>query len=151
MAVNKLSELVPSQEGEIIKVRGVGPLRQRMIDMGLVRGARIKVIRRAPLGDPIEYQIKGYNLSLRKREANHILVEVTTCPLCNVQEGQEARIVLLRGGRRFKQRAKWLGLSLDQTVQIRSNRKNGPLKLCIDNRIVTMGQGMAQKILVEET
>ena len=63
MPVKHLSELIPFQIGTIVKVRGVGPLRQRMIDMGLVTGAEVKVIRRAPLGDPVEYQVKGWQLA----------------------------------------------------------------------------------------
>ena len=50
--------------------------RRRMLDMGLVRGAHIKLVRKAPLGDPLEYQVRGYSLSLRKSEAEAITVEV---------------------------------------------------------------------------
>ncbi|WP_292469876.1 FeoA domain-containing protein [Methanolobus sp.] len=44
--------------------------------MGLTPGTRVEVIRRAPLGDPVEFKLKGYNLSLRKKEAETILVEL---------------------------------------------------------------------------
>jgi ferrous iron transport protein A len=46
-----------------------------MLDMGLVRGAEVEVVRVAPLGDPIEFTVKGYNLSLRKSEAQKIEIE----------------------------------------------------------------------------
>jgi len=49
-----------------------------MMDMGLVSGAEVKVIRVAPLGDPVEFQVKGYSLSLRKSEARNITIEVQT-------------------------------------------------------------------------
>lgn len=72
----QLSELKPAEKGVIVKVIGTGSVRRRMLDMGLVKGAEIVVVRRAPLGDPIEFQLKGYNLSLRKEEAKNVFVRV---------------------------------------------------------------------------
>jgi len=46
------------------------------MDMGIVRGSKIKVIRRAPLGDPVEFEIRDYNLTLRKKEAESIYVSL---------------------------------------------------------------------------
>ena len=76
MQTKKLSDLKPGQSGRILKVSGGGKLHHRMMDMGLVTGALIKVVKVAPLGDPIEFMIKGYNLSLRKSEAHEVTVEV---------------------------------------------------------------------------
>ena len=76
MMIKRLDELVPPQNARIHKIHGFGALRQRMMDMGLVPGAEIYVVRVAPMGDPIEYRIKGYHLSLRGHEAKNILVEV---------------------------------------------------------------------------
>lgn len=70
-----LSELKVGQAGLIQKLVATGAARQRLLEMGLVRGERIDVKRTAPLGDPVEYQIKGYRLSLRLHEAALILVE----------------------------------------------------------------------------
>jgi len=72
-----LNELRVGQSGIVVKVGAKGQIRQRMMDMGLVPGSEIKVIRIAPLGDPVEFSIKGYNLSLRKSEAGEIEVEVS--------------------------------------------------------------------------
>jgi len=72
----KLSDLAPGEKAIILKVVGTGSVRRRMLDMGLVKGAEIIVIRRAPLGDPIEFRLKGYNLSLRKEEAKNVFVKV---------------------------------------------------------------------------
>ncbi|HDH10102.1 MAG TPA: ferrous iron transport protein A, partial [Chloroflexi bacterium] len=49
---------------------------RRMMDMGLVAGAEVKVVRVAPLGDPVEFEVKGYHLSLRRSEARNVIVEV---------------------------------------------------------------------------
>lgn len=72
-----LNELRVGQRGIVVRVGGRGPARRRMMDMGLVPGSEVKVIRVAPLGDPIEFTVKGYSLSLRKSEARAIKVEVT--------------------------------------------------------------------------
>lgn len=56
------------------KVMGEGPLRQRILDMGLTKGASVMVRKVAPLGDPIEVTVRGYELSLRKAEAECILL-----------------------------------------------------------------------------
>ncbi|NMB87627.1 MAG: ferrous iron transport protein A [Chloroflexi bacterium] len=71
-----LSDLKRTQEGIIRKVGGSGQLRRRLIDMGLTSGVPIRVVRMAPMGDPIEYAVRGYNLSLRKYEAELIQVEL---------------------------------------------------------------------------
>lgn len=58
------------------KVGGVGELRRRLLDMGLTRGARVTLLRVAPMGDPMEFRVRGYHLSLRKTEAQLIEVEI---------------------------------------------------------------------------
>jgi len=73
--VTTLDRLRPGQKAKIIKVTSGGAVKRRIIDMGVVRGTLIEVIKVAPLGDPIEVKVKGYNLSLRKEEAAAIMVE----------------------------------------------------------------------------
>ena len=75
--VKELSDLAPHQSGTIIKVGCCGKARRRMLDMGLVTGVEVEVVRFAPLGDPLELNVKGYHLSLRKEEARGIQVQVT--------------------------------------------------------------------------
>ncbi|MFI3244364.1 MAG: ferrous iron transport protein A [Akkermansia sp.] len=58
----------------IDSVNGQGALRQRILDMGLTRGAKVQVLKLAPLGDPMEISVRGYELSLRKAEAEQIIV-----------------------------------------------------------------------------
>ncbi len=67
-----LRELKPGQEGKVTGIGEKGPVRRRIMDMGVTPGAMIKVIKVAPLGDPIEVNIRGYELSLRKNEAEQI-------------------------------------------------------------------------------
>ena len=61
---------------EVIKMGAKGDIRFRLLDMGLVKGVKVKVIRVAPLGDPIEILINGFNLSLRIEEAKGIFVKI---------------------------------------------------------------------------
>ncbi|MFQ5434687.1 MAG: ferrous iron transport protein A [Anaerolineae bacterium] len=70
-----LNELQPGQSGTVVRVGGQGQSRRRYLEMGFVRGETIHVQRIAPLGDPVEYLVKGYHLSLRRRDAAHILVQ----------------------------------------------------------------------------
>jgi Fe2+ transport system protein FeoA len=76
MTVKKLSELKKGDHGKVVKVSGGGIVHQRLMDMGLIAGSEVELRGMAPLGDPIEIRIKGYNLTLRKQEAAGISVEV---------------------------------------------------------------------------
>ncbi|MDE6179113.1 MAG: ferrous iron transport protein B [Duncaniella sp.] len=71
----RLSELHTGQTGRIIKILGHGAFRKRMIEMGFVRGQEIKVVLAAPLRDPVKYEIMGYEVSLRRSEADLVEVE----------------------------------------------------------------------------
>jgi Fe2+ transport system protein FeoA len=69
-----LSLLQPGDQGEVVLVKAQGQVRQRLLEMGFIRGARLRVEKLAPLGDPMELVIKGYHLSLRRDESSCILV-----------------------------------------------------------------------------
>lgn len=71
-----LDTLPLGQEGVITAVGGEGPLRLRLLDMGLIPKTVVRVEKIAPLGDPIELRVRGYALSLRKEDARNISVEV---------------------------------------------------------------------------
>lgn len=60
---------------KVVKVHGEGPVRRRIMDMGITKGVEIYVRKLAPLGDPIELMVRGYELSLRKADAEMIEVE----------------------------------------------------------------------------
>jgi ferrous iron transport protein A len=71
-----LAQLAPGSRGRITKIGAVGPLKRRLMDMGVLVGVEVRVEKIAPLGDPIEITVKNYKLSLRKSEAEGIAVEV---------------------------------------------------------------------------
>lgn len=71
-----LTDVTDKQKAKILTIHGTSDIKMRLIDMGVVKGAIIEVVRKAPLGDPIEIKIKNFYLSLRKSEAQNIEVEV---------------------------------------------------------------------------
>lgn len=60
----------------VIKIHGAGPIKRRIMDMGITKDCKIKLVRTAPLGDPIEMTLRGYQLSLRKEDATMIEVKL---------------------------------------------------------------------------
>jgi len=74
-APKSLDRLRPGFQARVISVGGEETLRRRLLELGLVRGTEVSVVRLAPLGDPMQISVRGYSLSLRRTEACSILVE----------------------------------------------------------------------------
>ncbi len=74
--LKKLDEFKIGETGLIKKVEGEGRLRRRLFDMGVTPGATVYLRKKAPLGDPLEVTIRGYELTLRKSEACLVTLEV---------------------------------------------------------------------------
>ena len=72
----RLSEAPLGKRLEVVRVEGSGLVKRRMMDLGLLPGTIIKVVGKAPLGDPLDVEVKGFNLSIRRREAFNIVVRV---------------------------------------------------------------------------
>lgn len=73
-----LDRLQPGESGEVRGVDGQDPLARRLADLGLWPGTAVEVIRRAPLGDPTQYRLRGFRLALRRDEAQRVRVERVT-------------------------------------------------------------------------
>lgn len=71
-----LRQMKIGESGKIIEVNGQGDVKRRMIDLGITPGVYILLKKYAPLGDPMEVRVRGYNVALRKSEAENIVVEV---------------------------------------------------------------------------
>lgn len=71
-----LDQLGEGQSAKIKKVLGDGALRRRLMDMGFTVGAEIEMVRPSPFGDPVEYRLRGYALTLRKSECQSIEIEL---------------------------------------------------------------------------
>ena len=74
--LKRLDEFKVGETGLIKKVEGEGRLRRRLFDMGVTPGAKVYLRKKAPLGDPLEVTIRGYELTLRKSEACLVILEV---------------------------------------------------------------------------
>lgn len=70
----QLSEMSEGQRGIVGRVGGIGPLRRRLLEMGIVPGTEVYVEKYAPLKDPLELIVKGYHVSLRVEEASRIQI-----------------------------------------------------------------------------
>ena len=69
-----LADLEPGAEARVEAVSGESPIAKRLLDLGFVPGTAVRVLRRAPLGDPVEYELRGYRLCLRRSEARRVRV-----------------------------------------------------------------------------
>ena len=73
--MKSLREVAVGRTARVVKIHGEGALKRRLMDMGLTRGIEVRVRKVAPLGDPIEITLRGYELSIRKADAAMIEVE----------------------------------------------------------------------------
>ncbi len=96
-----LTALAPGDGARVVDVEGEGAFRRRLLDMGFVKGARVRVIKHAPLMNPIEYCIGGTHVTLRREEAALILVKPALVPpWCPERKGG-------RGGGRHRRGHGW--------------------------------------------
>lgn len=73
-----LDQLEVGQAARVRRISGQGAVRRRLMDMGLIRGVEVTMVKAAPMGDPVDYLIRGYHLSLRKAEAQMVEIELDT-------------------------------------------------------------------------
>jgi len=74
-AMKTLGDVKVGESSTIVKLHGEGALRRHLMDMGLIKGTQFKVVKVAPLGDPVEINVRGYELSIRKEEAAVVEVQ----------------------------------------------------------------------------
>jgi ferrous iron transport protein A len=77
-----LDSLKPGESGTVVTIEAISPrIRQRLLEMGVTKGTTVHLVRFAPLGDPLEISIRGYRLSLRREEAESIVIEKKRSPI----------------------------------------------------------------------
>jgi Fe2+ transport system protein FeoA len=74
--VRNLAQLEVGQSAAVLGVDGTGATAVRLLEMGLVPGTHVKLVKRAPMGDPLQFQLRGYHLSLRRLEAASVRAEI---------------------------------------------------------------------------
>jgi len=155
MPLKLLSELNRGEKGRIVKIACTGSIRRRLLDMGLVSGSDIEMQRVAPLGDPIEIKVKGYNLALRRQEASGIQVEVTQManqgmPLAMARPGELVTVTGIRAGRGLQRRLADMGLTPGVQIRVINSGASGPVLIDLRGTRVALGRGIAQKIVVNK-
>ncbi len=74
MPSHTLKDMLPGQKAVVVRITGVGAIRRRLLEMGIITGTTVEMVRYAPLGDPLELKVNGALLSVRKEEA--ALIEI---------------------------------------------------------------------------
>ena len=72
--MNTLKDALTGKDYEVVKLHGTGAIKRRIMDMGLTKGTPVHIRKVAPLGDPVEINVRGYELSIRRSEAQEIMV-----------------------------------------------------------------------------
>jgi ferrous iron transport protein A len=148
MMIRPLSELLPAESGRIVRVGGAGAIRRRLLDMGVVPGATVEVERMAPLGDPVQIKVKGYDLALRKQEAEKVQVELTGGLLSRAAPGERVIISSLRAGWGLQRRLADLGLTPGTAVTVISSGRPGQVVIEVRGSRLALGRGVASKVMV---
>jgi ferrous iron transport protein A len=123
-------------------------MRMRLLAMGLVPGVEVKVRSRAPMGDPTNYEVKCYNLSLRKEEASCVLVEPESVEILAAVEPGRFRVVGITGGRGVRTKLWSSGIAEDVVLDKDEYLKRGPVSVRIQGRAIQIGRGMAEQVQV---
>ncbi len=140
-----LSELKPGEYGIVKKIGGSGAIHRRLLSMGLLPGAIVRVVRISPLGDPIEYEIRGFFISLRKQEATNVEVDKIV-PLSLVPGNSEVRVIFIDGGVGFVQNMGAMGIAVGKILKV--IKPCCPMQVQTDRGIFTVGRGMAYRVFV---
>jgi len=151
MMLKSLREMEPREKGIIIKVSGGKDIRRRLLDMGVVNGAEVEMQRVAPLGDPVEIRIKGYDLALRREEAANIQVEITRGMLSRVKAGETVTVIALGAGWGLQRRLADMGLTPGVRIKVISSGRPGQVVIEVRGSRMALGHGVAAKILVAYT
>lgn len=73
--MNRLSQLAVGGRARVVRVEGIDEIGVRLLEMGLTPGVEVRLLGTAPLGDPMEFEVRGYRLSIRRSEAERVVTE----------------------------------------------------------------------------
>jgi Fe2+ transport system protein FeoA len=116
--------------------------------MGLVNGSEVTLERTAPLGDPIEIRVKGYDLSLRKELASQIEVECLNTPLFQIPPGQTVTVSVLAGTLEDKRHLSDMGLTPGTQIRLVENHHPGPILIDLRGSRLILGHEQAEQVMV---
>jgi ferrous iron transport protein B len=172
MAAVPLGNMKPGQAGRVAGVGGDAPIRRRLREMGVVAGKDVRVVRVAPLGDPIDVVLMGYHLSMRRSEAAHVMVDVgpsgagdvgprgaeetassaagAGVALADAAVGHDYQVVEMDGGRGLREHLKGIGVSEGSRVTLVGKGTDGPVTLRVGESEIAVGSRMARRLRVAE-
>ena len=150
MNTRPLSQLHPDEGGIIIRVGGTGEIRRRLLDMGVVAGSEVSVERIAPLGDPVQIRVKGYDLALRKSEAEKITADVTEGALATMAGGETVEVTAVRSGWGLSRRLGDMGITPGTALKVVSGGPTGQVLVEVRGSRLALGHGVAEKIIVKK-
>jgi ferrous iron transport protein B len=135
-----LNSFVMGESGIIVSVKGEGKIRRRLLDMGITPGAEVYLRKKAPLGDPLEITLRGYELTLRKDEASYIYLEsegdeggktMKRFALAgNPNSGKTTLFNSLTGSSEYV--GNWPGVTVEKKMGTYKNKKTGATASVVD-------------------
>jgi ferrous iron transport protein A len=143
-----LDRLDIGERGVVTAVRARGKLRRRLQDMGVVKDVEIEVVNAAPLGDPIDIKVRGFDLALRRGEAAQIEVGLTRKRLSGLRTGDTVVVAGFEAGRGLRRRLLAMGLVPGESIRVVRAESSGPIIVAVKDTRVMLGRGMARKIMV---
>ena len=144
-----LSRLAADDFARVAQAGGDKALQRRLLDLGLVAGAEIFVESTAPLGDPMEIVRSGVHLTLRRKEAQAVLVrKLEIHPLAEVGPGL-VHVVYLKGDQTFLRNVEKLGLMPDQVVEVLSADRDSSIQLRLAGGPMVLSVDLARRIYVQ--
>jgi ferrous iron transport protein A len=142
-------KLEVGQRGVVTTLKASGKLRRRLQDMGVVKNVELEVVNTAPLGDPIDVKVRGFDLALRRNEAAQIEVNITFgLRLSALRTGDAAFVEGFEAGRGLRRRLLAMGIVPGKTIRVVRGDASGPIVVSVKGARVMLGRGMADKILV---
>ncbi|TYB94812.1 MAG: ferrous iron transport protein A [Kosmotoga sp.] len=144
-----LSELPAGATGEIIKINLPDRFSERLYGLGFVRGEQVEVIRKAPLGDPTVYRIKGTEITLRDSQASQIFVKSDIINLSAAHEGEYV-VDFLNGGYRFRENVNRMGIRPGKWIRVLVSHVNRKFIETSKGKF-WLPYGKSKKIFVKES
>ncbi|MFW6122462.1 MAG: FeoA family protein [Petrotogales bacterium] len=144
-----LTELPAGATGKIIKMNLPDRFSERLYGLGFVQGEQVEVVRKAPLGDPTVYRIKGTEITLRESQASQISVKTNMVDLSAAYRG-EYIVAYLHGGYRFKENVKRMGIKPGSKIKVLISHINRKYVETTKGRF-WIQYGKSKKIFVRES
>jgi ferrous iron transport protein A len=145
-----LDHLAVGRRGIVRKLQGEPGIRRRLLSMGFVPGVEVETLRVAPMGDPIAFELKGYNLSLRREEAAFVEVEpIEELALTEAPVGIPLAVSHVHGGWGLRRRLRRARIEPGACIVRIDDAGSGPVTVRVADEIHQLGRGMASRVFVE--